>query len=122
MRTYLTDDRASCEIRERNGFLDTDFKSKPHRQGSDNRIAGPGYIKHILGNGWKIPGGLIFNEETPLRLILDLKPDVLVKGNDYKKEEVVGGTEVQKMGGRIVLIPVLEGRSTSGILRELNNS
>ena len=65
---------------------------------------------------------IIFDEETPLGLILDLKPDVLVKGNDYKKEEVVGGTEVQNMGGQVVLIPVLDGRSTSGILGELNNS
>jgi len=63
----------------------------------------------------------IFDEETPLNLILELKPDVLVKGNDYKKENVVGGKEVQNMGGQVVLIPVIEGRSTSGILGALNN-
>ncbi len=58
-----------------------------------------------------------FGENTPLELIIALKPDVLVKGGDYSMETIVGAKEVESWGGSVVIIPLLEGMSTTGILR-----
>jgi D-beta-D-heptose 7-phosphate kinase / D-beta-D-heptose 1-phosphate adenosyltransferase len=57
-----------------------------------------------------------FDEETPLELIRRLKPDVLVKGGDYTIEGVVGAAEVQALGGRVVLVDLVEGRSTTRLI------
>jgi D-beta-D-heptose 7-phosphate kinase/D-beta-D-heptose 1-phosphate adenosyltransferase len=59
---------------------------------------------------------LIFDEETPLNLINWLEPDILVKGGDYHKEDIVGYQEVISRGGRVVTIPLLEGYSSSSII------
>jgi len=61
----------------------------------------------------------IFSDLTPLRLIEELRPDVLVKGADYTREEVVGQREVEKYGGRVELVPIVEGQSTSEIVRNV---
>ena len=57
-----------------------------------------------------------FDEDTPLELIRRLQPDVLVKGGDYTIETVVGAEEVQAAGGRVVLVDLVEGRSTTGLI------
>lgn len=61
----------------------------------------------------------IFDQETPLHLIQDIKPDILVKGNDYTEEQVVGSKDVKSWGGQVSLIPLLEGRSTTRIINQL---
>jgi rfaE bifunctional protein nucleotidyltransferase chain/domain len=60
---------------------------------------------------------VLFGEDTPHRLISALLPDVLVKGADYRAEDVVGATEVTAAGGKVVLAPLVEGRSTTNILQ-----
>ncbi|MEM7809648.1 MAG: D-glycero-beta-D-manno-heptose 1-phosphate adenylyltransferase [Planctomycetota bacterium] len=60
-----------------------------------------------------------FANDTPLSLIEAIGPDVLVKGADYKKEEVVGWEIVEGRGGRIALAPLIEGRSTSTVIRKI---
>lgn len=57
-----------------------------------------------------------FEEDTPLELIRTFLPDVLVKGGDYSEDEVVGKEVVEANGGRVVLLPLLEGYSTSAIV------
>ncbi len=57
-----------------------------------------------------------FSEETPRNLIQTLLPDVLVKGGDWQPEEVVGKAEVEAVGGHVIIIPYLPGKSTSAIL------
>jgi D-beta-D-heptose 7-phosphate kinase / D-beta-D-heptose 1-phosphate adenosyltransferase len=59
----------------------------------------------------------IFDEDTPLDLINAIRPDVLVKGGDYRPDEVVGRAEVEGAGGRLVIIPLVEGHSTTTLLR-----
>ncbi|MGE5756506.1 MAG: D-glycero-beta-D-manno-heptose 1-phosphate adenylyltransferase [Planctomycetaceae bacterium] len=59
----------------------------------------------------------VFEEDTPLALIEAIAPDVLVKGGDYRPEEVVGRAEVEAAGGRLVLIPLVEGHSTTSLVR-----
>jgi D-beta-D-heptose 7-phosphate kinase/D-beta-D-heptose 1-phosphate adenosyltransferase len=60
-----------------------------------------------------------FGDDTPLNLIKNLKPDILVKGADYRISEIVGAVEVKDWGGRVVRIPLVKGRSTSRILDRL---
>ena len=54
-----------------------------------------------------------FFEETPLEVINELKPDVLVKGGDYLRENIVGAKEVMSWNGRVEVIPYVEGYSTT---------
>ena len=61
-----------------------------------------------------------FDEDTPLALILACHPDVLVKGGDWDPANIVGGKEVQSWGGEIALIDLVEGRSTSNIIKKMN--
>ena len=60
-----------------------------------------------------------FSEETPRRIISLILPDVLVKGGDWKLEEVVGREEVEGSGGKVVLIPYLRGYSTSALIKKI---
>ncbi len=62
---------------------------------------------------------IIFEEDTPLHLITELMPDVLVKGGDYTIEQVVGAKEVLAAGGRVVIIPLLPGYSTTNIIEQV---
>ena len=57
-----------------------------------------------------------FDQDTPLELISEILPDVLVKGADYSKSEVVGGKEVEASGGRIHLVDLVEGYSSSNYI------
>ncbi len=59
---------------------------------------------------------VVFEESTPLRLIEAIRPDVLVKGGDYTEENVIGASEVRSWGGRVDLIPLVEGISTTGLI------
>ena len=64
---------------------------------------------------------ILFDEDTPLQLIERVRPDVIVKGSDYSEDQVVGGKEVKSWGGKVALIPIVPGRSTSGILEKIAN-
>ena len=61
----------------------------------------------------------IFDEAAPLELIKAVRPDVLVKGADYRRDEVVGGSFVESYGGRVHLAALREGFSTTRILQRL---
>jgi len=60
---------------------------------------------------------VLFGEETPEKLIRQVKPDILVKGADYKLNEIVGADFVQSYGGAVKRIRLLKGRSTTDIIR-----
>lgn len=65
---------------------------------------------------------VIFGEDTPLALIERLRPDVLVKGGDYTIDTIVGAAEVQSWGGRVAVIPLTPGQSTTSIIQRLRGS
>jgi rfaE bifunctional protein nucleotidyltransferase chain/domain len=65
---------------------------------------------------------VIFNEETPLRLIESVSPDVLVKGNDYSAEDIVGYNWVISHGGKVETIPLVHGWSTSSLIQKIRNT
>lgn len=62
---------------------------------------------------------VIFNEETPIELIKVIQPDVLVKGGDYTLETMVGAKEVLDAGGKVEIVPIREGFSTTGIIKSI---
>lgn len=62
-----------------------------------------------------------FGEDTPYEVISKIKPDILVKGADYKEEAVVGRDVVEAYGGKVVLVPYVNGKSTTGIINKIDN-
>lgn len=62
---------------------------------------------------------LLFNEDTPLKVIESLKPDVLVKGADWEKGNIVGQDIVSRLGGKAIRIKFIKGRSTSHIIKKI---
>jgi D-beta-D-heptose 7-phosphate kinase/D-beta-D-heptose 1-phosphate adenosyltransferase len=60
-----------------------------------------------------------FSEETPYKLICKIKPDILVKGADYKVSEIVGAKEVRRWGGIVKRVKLLPGRSTSKLIEKI---
>lgn len=65
---------------------------------------------------------ILFEEDTPLRLISSILPDVLVKGGDYTVEQIAGAREVIAAGGRVLINPILEGFSTTGIIEQIRKA
>lgn len=63
-----------------------------------------------------------FSHDTPLELITELRPDVLVKGGDYTEPSIVGAAEVRARGGRVVVIPLTPGQSTTSTIERLRDS
>ncbi len=63
---------------------------------------------------------VIFDEDTPLELIKMVQPDVLVKGGDYTIDQIVGAKEVQAAGGRVVINPIIEGFSSTGLIGKIS--
>ena len=61
----------------------------------------------------------IFEEDTPLATILEIRPDVLVKGADWLDEGIVGQPEVEGWGGKVVALELVEGQSTTGIIERV---
>lgn len=64
---------------------------------------------------------VIFAEPTPRELIIAIKPDVLVKGGDYKVEDIAGAKEVIEWGGQVIMNPLLAGYSTSSIIHKIHD-
>lgn len=73
----------------------------------------------VLGGLASVDAVVVFSDQTPLKLIEAMRPDVLVKGADYAKDQVIGGALVEGWGGRVVLADLLDGHSTTGTIARL---
>jgi len=62
---------------------------------------------------------VLFDDDTPLALIRTLRPDVLVKGADYQRKDIVGADEVEGWGGRVVRVPLVKDQSTTNLIAKL---
>ncbi|MBS1920914.1 MAG: D-glycero-beta-D-manno-heptose 1-phosphate adenylyltransferase [Bacteroidetes bacterium] len=76
----------------------------------------------VLASLIMVDAVIVFEEDTPLELIKAVMPDVLVKGGDYKVEQIAGAKEVIAAGGRVVINPIIEGFSTTSIIKKINQS
>jgi D-glycero-beta-D-manno-heptose 1-phosphate adenylyltransferase len=65
---------------------------------------------------------VLFDEDTPLRLIQTIRPDILVKGDDYSLENIVGADFVIQNGGSVKTVPLVKGFSTSAIIEKIKNA
>ena len=74
----------------------------------------------VLSSLEAVDAVIIFDEETPIKLIQRIKPNFLIKGSDYKLTEVVGHKEVAKWGGKVKLVELLAGRSSSNIIKDID--
>lgn len=93
---------------------------------SVKRLKGPTRPVHnehdralLLASLAVVDGVVVFEEDTPLKLIEALRPSVLIKGADYQKHQVVGHEIVEAYGGEVVLAPLKDGYSTTGIIKKL---
>jgi D-beta-D-heptose 7-phosphate kinase/D-beta-D-heptose 1-phosphate adenosyltransferase len=73
----------------------------------------------ILASLMMVDAVVIFDEDTPINLIQSIMPDVLVKGGDYRLEQIVGAKEVIANGGKVVINPIVQGFSTSNIIKQI---
>lgn len=101
--------------------LNSDFSVKKIK-GGERPILNEDDRAYILGALECVDAVCLFDEETPSRIIEQLKPDVLVKGGDYKIGEIVGRETVQDCGGEVITIPFVEGKSTRGIIEKIIKS
>ncbi len=74
----------------------------------------------LLASLVMVDGVVIFDEDTPLELIKQLMPDVLVKGGDYTVEQIAGAREVIAAGGRVVINPIIKGHSTTALVEKIS--
>jgi len=65
---------------------------------------------------------IIFSEDTPRELIIAIQPDVLVKGGDYKVEDIAGAKEVIAAGGKVVINPIVPGFSTTSLIEKMKDT
>jgi len=93
---------------------------------SMRRVKGPSRPIFPLAERWEILEAIedidfltSFSEDTPQKIITTLVPDVLVKGGDWRHEEVVGKEEVEAAGGKVVTVPYFKGHSSSSIIRKI---
>jgi rfaE bifunctional protein nucleotidyltransferase chain/domain len=77
------------------------------------------YVLAALG---MVDSVVVFDQDTPLELIVALEPDVIVKGGDYTEGTVVGAPEIRARGGRVVIVPLTPGQSTTTIVERLRGS
>ncbi len=76
----------------------------------------------LLASLFFVDSVIIFDEETPADLIEKIKPDILVKGNDYKENEIVGADIVKKNNGKVVTVELVEGYSSSNIINKVKDN
>ena len=75
----------------------------------------------IIASLEKVNAVIIFKESTPLDVIKKINPDIIVKGGDYIKEDVIGKNYIEKYGGEVIIFPLSEGFSTTSILEKIYN-
>ncbi len=85
-------------------------------KGPPRPIVGEGERARILAALSAVDAVVLFDESTPLKLIEAIRPDVLVKGGDYTEDKIVGAREVRAWGGRVELMPLVEGVSTTRLM------
>ncbi len=74
----------------------------------------------LLASFFFVDHVVLFNEDTPLELVLQVRPHVLVKGGDYEPDTIVGREEVEADGGRLVVVPPMPGFSSSGLINAVS--
>lgn len=88
-------------------------------KGPDRPVRSEAERAYVLAGLAAVDAVVVFDEDTPLDLVTALGPDVIVKGGDYAPDTVVGADIVRARGGRVVIIPLTPGQSTTTIIQRL---
>ncbi|MBM4347548.1 MAG: D-glycero-beta-D-manno-heptose 1-phosphate adenylyltransferase [Deltaproteobacteria bacterium] len=88
-------------------------------KGPERPILPEGERAEVLSGLWCVDYITLFDESTPLELITSIKPNVLAKGGDWTKETTVGKDVVEGSGGEVVILPFVEGSSTTNIIETI---
>lgn len=111
--TLLRKARAACDRLVVGTNSDASVK---RLKGKDRPLQDEASRATVLASLASVDGVVIFGEDTPLAVINQLRPDLLVKGADYTIDKVVGAREVQGWGGRVVLVDLEQGHSTTRLV------
>lgn len=90
-------------------------------KGSERPINTQSFRANLLHSIKYVDKVFLFEEDTPLNLIKQIKPDILVKGGDYKPKEVIGGDFVRSYGGKVIIVPITQGFSTTNTIKNIKN-
>jgi D-beta-D-heptose 7-phosphate kinase/D-beta-D-heptose 1-phosphate adenosyltransferase len=99
--------------------LNSDASVRRLGKGSERPVNGEAARARVLAALGAVDCVVLFEEDTPLRLIQALAPDILVKGADYSRDRIVGAEWVEARGGRVVRVPVVAGFSTTALVERL---
>ena len=99
--------------------LNSDASVRRLRKGPDRPLVPEGDRARVVAALAAVDCVVLFDDDTPLAVIRALRPDVLVKGADYARDQIVGGDEVEGWGGRVVRVPLVAGKSTTDLVRKL---
>jgi len=91
-------------------------------KGADRPLVGEVDRARVLAALACVDCVVLFEEDTPLELIRGLRPDVLVKGADYGRDQIVGADDVEGWGGRVLRVPLVPGKSTTDLVRRLRGA
>jgi rfaE bifunctional protein nucleotidyltransferase chain/domain len=112
-----------CQARDLGDYLilglNTDASVKKLNKAPNRPINSEDARAAVLSGLACVDNVVLFDEETPLELITLLKPNILVKGNDYQVEKIVGYDVVKKSEGSVITIPFLDGYSTTNIINKI---
>ena len=99
--------------------VNSDASARRLKKGTGRPIMGETPRAGVVAAMAAVDCVVLFDEDTPIRLIQSLEPDVLVKGADYSREAIAGADMVEARGGRVVRVPLVNGLSTSSIVERL---
>ena len=99
--------------------LNTDQSVRRLNKGSNRPINDERTRAYVLAGLASVDLIVFFDEETPYNLIKLLQPNVLLKGNDYEVEKIIGFDILKENGGEVITIPFLEGYSTSSLIKKI---
>lgn len=99
--------------------LNTDASVK-RLKGPERPVRSEAERAYVLAALEAVDAVVLFDEDTPLKLVVALEPDVIAKGGDYNEDTIVGAREVKLRGGEVAVIPLTPGQSTTSIIEKLS--
>ena len=102
--------------------VNTDESVRRLNKGADRPVRPERDRTYVLAALEMVDAVVLFPENTPQLLVEALQPDVIVKGGDYSEETVVGADVVRARGGRVVIVPLTAGQSTTSIIHKMRTS
>ena len=91
-------------------------------KGKERPIVNEQYRAILLASLSFVDAVVVFDEDSPIKLIKEIQPDILVKGGDYEINKIIGRKIVQKNGGKVIIIPFLDNFSSTNIINQINKT